>query len=103
MGSGRLRGAVLTAAVTLLLLTASSASAAITQPIDLGDAGDHPNVTLRPDGTADLVWDGDGQSSGQLTYCQLPPTATTCSVKTLLPTGGSDSLVLPIAIGSGST
>src|SRR5690349_20513380 len=103
MAPARLRGAVLTALVTLLLLAPGGASAAVTQPIDLGDRGEHPNVTLRADGTADLAWDGQGSNSGQLTYCQLPPAATACSVKTLLPTGQSDSLLIPIAIGSGNT
>src|SRR3954451_16406180 len=100
MVTGRLRAVVL--AMLLALVLAHTAHAAVTQPLNLG-IGENPNVTLRADGTADIVWDRRGSDSGQLTYCQMPRTATACSVQTLLPTGQSDSLVLPIVFGSGST
>src|SRR3954454_4083068 len=100
MVTGRLRAVVL--AMLLALALAPTAHAAVTQPLNLG-IGENPNATLRADGTADIVWDGRGSNSGQLTYCQLPPTSTACSVQTLLPTGQSDSLVLPIVFGSGTT
>src|SRR3954454_22588701 len=103
MARARPRGAVLTALVTLLLLAANSASAAVTQPIFLGGIGTNPNVTLQADGTADIVWNVRDNTKGPLTYCRVPATATACSVQTLLPTGASDSGVQPIAIGNGNT
>ena len=86
--------------VALSLLGASSASANVGPPLDLG-LGQNPNVTLDPDGTANIAFTGQGANSTELDYCRLPRGATSCSVRTVIPAPG-DSLTLPLAFGSGN-
>jgi len=75
MALGRLRGAFLISALGLLALAPSHALAAVGTPIDLG-TGDKPNVTVEPDGTADIAFTGRGVNTTQLFYCKLPRGAT---------------------------
>src|SRR5689334_9850097 len=97
----RLRhGAVTTVVAAALALLPAVATADVGQPIDLG-AGQNPNVTLEPDGTAHVAFTGQGSNSTELDYCKLPRGASQCSVRTIIPAPG-DSLTIPFAFGSGN-
>src|SRR5947208_3482210 len=67
MVTRRLRSAFIGMVIAALALVPAVASADVGQPVDLG-VGQNPNVTLEPDGTADIAFTGQGANSAELDY-----------------------------------
>jgi hypothetical protein len=97
----RLRGAILAVLLALALLAPASAGAAVGTPIALGP-GENANVTVEADGTAHLVWRGQGVDSPRLTYCRLRVSDSACTPQTAI-TAPGDNLLRPLAFGNGGT
>jgi hypothetical protein len=102
MGSGRLRGGVISVVLLLSALAAASAQAGIDGPVTLTPSGQNPNVTLDAGGAAHLVWTGRGVDSKLLFYCRIPAGGNACAPLTQINAPG-DSLTIPVAVNDNGT
>lgn len=77
---------LLVAAIVVVALWGTTASALAGAPITLSTSGSNPDVAVDSAGTAHIVWDGTGSAAGNLEYCQIPAGGTACADAQSFPT-----------------
>jgi len=70
--------AAFVASVLGLGVFAGAAGANVGDPITLSTDGSNPQVAVDSNGTAHIVWDGQGPEAGYLEYCQIPAGGSAC-------------------------